>query len=123
MDLMALRQDVILIPTPGMTEQAHLAKRYPGVEIGGQTGYASRYTDITAAIRAWQVEDTLKNILGGDRLGSPGNRVKPSVQGALSYPNPWRVPDSKAPQSIDVIPLPVDRATLKCDGSNCEAPS
>lgn len=38
MDLVALRQDAILIPTPGMTEQAHLAKRYPGVEIGQQTG-------------------------------------------------------------------------------------
>jgi len=38
MDLVALRRDAILIPTHGMTEQAHLAKRYPGVEIGGQTG-------------------------------------------------------------------------------------
>jgi hypothetical protein len=64
MDLVTLRQDAILIPTPGMTEQAHLAKRYPRVEIAGQTGYAFRYADLPAAIRAWQVEDTLKNILG-----------------------------------------------------------
>ena len=63
MDLVALRQDAILIPTPGMTEQAHLAKRYPKVEIGGQTGYAFRYADLPAAIRAWQVEDTLRKIL------------------------------------------------------------
>ena len=38
MDMVALLQNAILIPTPGMTEQAHLAKCYPGVEIGGQTG-------------------------------------------------------------------------------------
>jgi len=38
MDLVALREDAILIPTPGMTEQAHLAKCYPGFEIGQQTG-------------------------------------------------------------------------------------
>ena len=47
-----------------MTEQLHLAKRYPKVEIGGQTGYAFRYADLPMAVRAWQVEDTLKNILG-----------------------------------------------------------
>lgn len=73
MDLVTLRQDAILIPTPGMTEQVHLAKRYPKVEIGGKTGYAFRYADLPAAIRAWQVEDTLKNILceiGWDRHGT-----------------------------------------------------
>lgn len=73
MDLVALRQDAILIPTPGMTEQAYLAKRYPRVEIGGQTGYAFRYVDVPAAIRAWQVEGTLQNILstiGWDRQGT-----------------------------------------------------
>jgi hypothetical protein len=64
MDLVALRQDAILIPTPGMTEQTHLARRYPRVEIGGQTGYAFHYALLPASIRAWQVEDTLKNILG-----------------------------------------------------------
>lgn len=64
MDLVTLRQDAILIPTPGMTEQIHLAKRYPRVEIGGKTGYVFRYADLPAAIRVWQVEATLKNILG-----------------------------------------------------------
>ena len=64
MDLVTLRQDAILIPTPGMTEQVYLARRYPRVEIAGQTGYAFRYADLSPAIRAWQVEDTLKNILG-----------------------------------------------------------
>jgi predicted glycosyltransferase len=64
MDLVVLRQDAILIPTPGMTEQVHLAKRHPRVEIGGQTGYAFRYAALPEAIRAWNVEDTLKTILG-----------------------------------------------------------
>ena len=64
MDLVVLRQDAILIPTPGMTEQLYLAKRHPRVEIGGQTGYAFRYAALPEAIRAWNVEDTLKTILG-----------------------------------------------------------
>jgi hypothetical protein len=62
MDLIELRQDAILLPTPGMTEQSYLARRYPQTDISGSIGYAFRYADLPEAIRTWRVEDTLDGI-------------------------------------------------------------
>jgi hypothetical protein len=62
MDLIELRQDAILLPTPSMTEQSYLARRYPQTDIAGSIGYAFRYADLPEAIRTWRVEDTLDGI-------------------------------------------------------------
>ena len=62
MDLIELRQNAILLPTPGRTEQSYLARRYPQTDIVGAIGYAFRYADLPEVIRAWRVEDTLDGI-------------------------------------------------------------
>jgi hypothetical protein len=62
-DLVELGKDAILVPTPGMTEQAYLAKRYPPEELIGCTGYAFRYSELPPAIRSWRTEDSIRRIL------------------------------------------------------------
>lgn len=76
MDLVALRQDAILIPTPGMTEQNYLVRRFPKTEIAGQAGCVLRYADLPAPIRAWRLEHSLEHIL--DVIGMGRSASRPS---------------------------------------------
>jgi UDP:flavonoid glycosyltransferase YjiC (YdhE family) len=62
-DLAELGKDAILIPTPGMTEQAYLAQRYQPLKLAGCTGYSFRYAQLPPAIRAWRTEDSIRRIL------------------------------------------------------------
>jgi len=61
--LAELGKDAILIPTPGMTEQAYLAQRYQPLKLAGCTGYSFRYAQLPPAIRTWRTEDSIRRIL------------------------------------------------------------
>jgi len=68
MDLVELRQDALLIPTAGMTEQAYLARRFPARDFAGRTAHVFRHADLPPAIRDRRSAASVARIL--DEIGA-----------------------------------------------------
>ncbi len=68
MDLVELRQDALLIPTAGMTEQAYLARRFPARDFAGRTVHVFRHADLPPAIRDGRSAASVARIL--DEIGA-----------------------------------------------------